>query len=570
MAANYQNDDIYSLRRDYLGDEECEDCLPSPTIKKKKSPDFELSVEDTLEKVGSIQRLDGYTPNKKRTNSSLFYQKISNISSGANGKVWKVRDSITSGELAYKEPLNSSNSIFKFKSQDKNEIDIMSRSVHPNIISFVGITVDYNNRNLLVGTAMELSGFTLNKMLNSGPIDVLTRKKWSNQIISAIECLHRYNYVHCDLKSNNILIMKNGDAKLADFGLTRHENDFSWKINNYFKCGIIAYRPPEFIRSIEDFKGGYSRVAGFAKPLLDRYKSKHSKGVTWNSLVSGELFSLGMVLLDIYANKELLSNFDLEIIIKFILKVSLYSTEERRDYIRDFMRNKGEHEPEWAMVISKLTRGNPQTRLIPFNQIIIPDFERHEKGEIVLGKPRNYKIDDMVLYNSVVRGMVGCVIAFRYNIWQLASALALFRYVIPRYISHKNLWHHVGLCCLYMSLGLPVEITLKNMEELLNKYKSITKLVIEDEIVTRVYVDIYVYMNGIIRVMSTADVAENGLVLAHSLSYYQMDIQPDIVEYVAEIHQKVMKSPLIIYKKTSIISSERELIELVIDVLDVH
>lgn len=568
MAANYQDDDIYSLRRAYLRDE-YEDFSYGSSIKREKSPSFELTVEDTLEKVGSIQRLEGYIPNKKRTNSSLFYQKISNINSGGNGKVWKVLDSITGGELAYKEPLKSSDSIFKLRSQDKNEIDIMSRSIHPNIINFVGITVDYDDKKLLVGISMELGGLTLDKMLNSGPIEAMTRKKWSNQIISAIECLHRYNYVHCDLKSNNILIMKNGDAKLADFGLTIHESDFSWKINNSFRCGIIAYRPPEFIRSIEEFKGGYARVAGFAKPLLEMYKLKYSKGITWNSLVSGELFSLGMVLLDVYANRELMSNFNLDIVINFILRVSLFSTEERRDYIRGFMRNEDEHDPEWAMVISKLTRGNPQTRLIPFDQIKIPNFE-HEKGEIVLGMPREYVIDDMELYKLVLKNMVQSSVISYYNIWQLASALALFRYVIPRYMSHKDLWYYVGFCCLYMSLGLPYEVSLKDLNTLLYRFNKYLWDSLEMEKAKMIYVDIYTYMNGITKVMSTAEYSENGLILAHSLSYYSLKDQPNIQEYVTSISEGlIIKSNQVLYKKATIMASEPELVQIIRDSLNI-
>lgn len=42
------------------------------------------------------------------------------------------------------------------------------------------------------------------------------------EIISSIECVHSMNYIHRDLKPDNILIDKDGHVKLTDFGLCKH------------------------------------------------------------------------------------------------------------------------------------------------------------------------------------------------------------------------------------------------------------------------------------------------------------------------------------------------------------
>ena len=42
------------------------------------------------------------------------------------------------------------------------------------------------------------------------------------QIICSVESVHKMNYIHRDLKPDNILIDPNGRVKLSDFGLCKH------------------------------------------------------------------------------------------------------------------------------------------------------------------------------------------------------------------------------------------------------------------------------------------------------------------------------------------------------------
>jgi serine/threonine kinase 38 len=46
------------------------------------------------------------------------------------------------------------------------------------------------------------------------------------EIILAVDSIHKANYIHRDLKPDNILIDNQGHIKLSDFGLCKHlEND---------------------------------------------------------------------------------------------------------------------------------------------------------------------------------------------------------------------------------------------------------------------------------------------------------------------------------------------------------
>lgn len=55
--------------------------------------------------------------------------------------------------------------------------------------------------------------------------DILTEEEsrfYIAETILAIETVHNLNYIHRDLKPDNILLDKDGHVKLTDFGLCKH------------------------------------------------------------------------------------------------------------------------------------------------------------------------------------------------------------------------------------------------------------------------------------------------------------------------------------------------------------
>lgn len=71
------------------------------------------------------------------------------------------------------------------------------------------------------------------------------------ELILAVESIHKLNYIHRDLKPDNVLIDNQGHVKLSDFGLCKHTDikpkiDFGRKNPNEVKMEpamVLTKRP---------------------------------------------------------------------------------------------------------------------------------------------------------------------------------------------------------------------------------------------------------------------------------------------------------------------------------------
>lgn len=74
-------------------------------------------------------------------------------------------------------------------------------------------------------------------------------------ILSSLSYIHKQEVLHRDIKLDNILLDKNNNLKLCDFGIS-----LMIKNNQYYtdRCGTPAYIAPEIIKSkYKGFKSDY-------------------------------------------------------------------------------------------------------------------------------------------------------------------------------------------------------------------------------------------------------------------------------------------------------------------------
>ena len=95
------------------------------------------------------------------------------------------------------------------------------------------------------GILMEyVDGRTLSDFLNENP-SLKVRANVLEQLLSAVDYLHKCGIIHNDLKPENILISNSGDnLKLIDFGLSDNETNFQLKCPGYSP----DYAAPELVK----------------------------------------------------------------------------------------------------------------------------------------------------------------------------------------------------------------------------------------------------------------------------------------------------------------------------------
>ena len=105
-----------------------------------------------------------------------------------------------------------------------NEVEILTRLRHPNLVSLYGCTSRTSRELLLVyeyipnGTVADhLHG----DLAKPGALPLPTRMKIAVETATALAYLHASDIIHRDVKTNNILLDDNYLVKVADFGLSR-------------------------------------------------------------------------------------------------------------------------------------------------------------------------------------------------------------------------------------------------------------------------------------------------------------------------------------------------------------
>ena len=122
------------------------------------------------------------------------------------------------------------------------EAQIIGRLAHPYIVGLYDVGTNAEGVPYFV---MEyVDGKTLEKVLDDGPLPLEKAALWATDLAAAIARAHRAKVIHGDIKPANILITKDGQVKLGDFGIARFATQVS---NSGVLMGTPAYLSPEQI-----------------------------------------------------------------------------------------------------------------------------------------------------------------------------------------------------------------------------------------------------------------------------------------------------------------------------------
>lgn len=126
----------------------------------------------------------------------------------------------------------------------RREVRLGRTLEHPNLIRIFDL-LDLPGQVVVV---MEWApGGTLADRLKNGPLPVDEVSRVAEQVLDALEALHRQGIVHRDVKPSNLLIAGQGRVKLGDLGLARDPADGLELTATATAVGTPAYMAPEVL-----------------------------------------------------------------------------------------------------------------------------------------------------------------------------------------------------------------------------------------------------------------------------------------------------------------------------------
>lgn len=200
------------------------------------------------------------------------YEKLLKIGEGTYGTVFKAKNRETQEIVALKR-VRLDDEDDGVPSSALREICLLKELKHRNIIRLLDVLHGENKLTLV----FEYCDQDLKKYFDScnGEIDPDTVRSFMQQLLRGLSFCHSHNVLHRDLKPQNLLINKNGEFIIADFGLARA---FGIPVKCYSaEVVTLWYRPPDVLfgakiynTSIDQWSAGciFAELANGGRPLF--------------------------------------------------------------------------------------------------------------------------------------------------------------------------------------------------------------------------------------------------------------------------------------------------------------
>ncbi len=164
------------------------------------------------------------------------------IGGGGMADVYLARDNLLDRPVAVKILHQQFQSDTEFIDKFHREAQAAARLSHPNIVNIYDVGVEGTTHYIVMEY---VSGKTLKERIRTeGHLPTAEALQVAENIASALAHAHSTGLVHCDIKPHNILMMKDGTAKVADFGIARAVTESTMTYSGNV-VGSVHYFSPE-------------------------------------------------------------------------------------------------------------------------------------------------------------------------------------------------------------------------------------------------------------------------------------------------------------------------------------
>ena len=160
------------------------------------------------------------------------------------------------------------------------EVSILATLDHPNTVKMFGAVVEEGN----IGIVMEYMHRSLHKAIFWEEVSFPEekKKKMVSQMACALQYLHTHEkkIAHCDVKSDNVLLDKDDNAKLSDFGISAVKN------------------------ATETSRSSVAAPPGQGTPRYSAPEVLRGELLTMSQLLQTDIYSLAIVVFEVVTEEE--------------------------------------------------------------------------------------------------------------------------------------------------------------------------------------------------------------------------------------------------------------------------
>ncbi|MFH1279478.1 MAG: protein kinase, partial [Candidatus Eisenbacteria bacterium] len=172
------------------------------------------------------------------------YKILEKLGEGGMGVVYKAEDTKLRRSVALK--FLSPQSLIAKEQRTRLIREAQAAAIldHPNICTVYG--VEEADGHTFISMAY-IEGVTLTGRIQSGPLELNDVREIAVGVARGLGAAHEKGIVHRDLKSANIMVVPNGQAKIMDFGLAKLQG--ATKVTKTgMMVGTVSYMSPEQAR----------------------------------------------------------------------------------------------------------------------------------------------------------------------------------------------------------------------------------------------------------------------------------------------------------------------------------